>query len=244
MRAAFAVLVLLAPALAGCLAEGRLLATATAPKEGGGMTILLGAVDLKADGQASFVVKKEGRVIYPPGGFAKGAIPIASGQGSTFVPYLSFVVGNGIYEVVAEYEGKKQVVAVTVEKWVEYVYLHPILRGANVQVDAQLSKASGGQPVDRIIAEGDLILTVWYRGLDGKARDGAPVRIVTVKTPEDETYTQVQIPKSAFGRGPGWYEIDPKFDNRQASGNNGVRADPSMAQRSPPWNWICIDTCT
>lgn len=236
-------LALLAPALAGCVQEGNLLATASAPKEGGGMTILLGVVGLKADGAATFVIKKEGQVLYPPGGFAKAPLAVADGQGSTFVSYNAFVVGNGIYEVLVEYGGLSRSAFVEVDKWVEYVYLHPILRGANVLVDAQLSRASGGAPQDRIIAEGDLRLTVWYRGLDGKARDGAPVKVVSTRTPADETYTQVLIPKTSFNRGPGWYEVEPKFDNYQASGNVGVTADPSMAHRSPPWNWICLDTC-
>lgn len=239
------VALVLLPALAGCVNEGKLLTTASAPKEGGGMTILVGAVNLKADGSAAFVIKKEGRVVYPGiDALAKAPLALAGGEGSAFVPYNAFVVGNGVYEVVVEYAGETRSTSAAVDKWVEFVYLHPILRGANVQVDVQLSRASGGLPQDRIIAEGELRLAVYYRGLDGKVRDSNyPVKVVTVTTPGDQTYTQVQIPKSSFNKGPGWYEVEPKFDNYQASGNVGVAGDPSMAQRSPPWNWICIDTC-
>lgn len=235
---------LLVPAallLSGCLASGELVVVASAPREGGGITILLAGIDLEENGQATYVIKKDGRAAYPPGG--RGVpFPVAERKGEAFVPYEVFVTGNGPYDVEVSYDGVVRAANVRVEKWVEYVYLHPVAKGSNVVVDVILAKEQGGLPSDRVIAEGRLILDVMYRGIDGSSRER--VKVVTTATPEDETFTRVVVPRAQLNKGPGYYSFDATFHNNQALGNNGVGNDPTMANRDPPWNWICIDTCT
>jgi hypothetical protein len=227
----------------GCIASSSHLAAAvSAPLEAGGLTIFLVAQGLP-DGSASCQLEHGGVVVYPPGGIGCSVL-VQNGQGTLFLPYSTFVVGNGAYNVTVQFQGVTQLASADVEKWVNYVFLHPSIDGNNVRVDAQLSRGEGGEPTERILAAGMLGFTIMYHGVTGTSaptRDGADI---LTETSSDETATTTEIPQSDFNLGPGWYSIEAFFNNAQALNNLNVGNDPSMADRTPPWNWVCIQTCS
>jgi len=240
MRAPWALVVLLVPALAGCLQDDTLVAALSAPLDADGLTIFAVRGDGSENGpslQANYEIRYQGRIVYPPAG-AGGILILNQGRGSQFVPYHFFVEGNGPYEVVVRLEDQVATASVSVEKWVEYVYLHPYWKNGRALVDLQLSKGTGGQPDDRVVARGDLLLEVRYRGLDQSLNSYAGV--IRAKTPDDRTFTRIDVPSSTFSKGPGWYSFESTFNNDQAKGNTNVKNDPTMASRSPPWNWIYV----
>lgn len=232
-------LVLAATALAGCLGgfSPDLLVSASAPITSDGITVFASTPDGDASGQASYRIEREGRIVYPPGGLG-GVVPMANGHGSVFVPYERFVEGNGPYTLVVTFDGDEARTVFQVEKWVEFVYLHPYYKGGRAWIDLQLSKAMGGSPDDRVVSRGDLIIQVDYRGLDGRVRQSSGV--IRQVTPDDATFTRIEIPRSVIDDGPGYYSFEATFHNDEAKGNTGVKNDPSLAQRSPPWNWLYV----
>jgi len=235
------VVALLVLPLAGCLGEGDLILALSAPDAADGMTIFAAREDGLGDTpsrQARYRVEYDGRTVYPPGGVG-GIFIVSGGSGSQFLPYNFFVEGNGRYDVVVELDDETAQASARVEKWVEYVYLHPYWKNGKAIVDVQLSKASGGSPEDRVIARGDLVLEVRYRGLEGSLNTYSGV--LRAETPDDATFTRIDVPRSTFSKGPGYYSFESTFHNGQAKGNTGVHNDPSMAARSPPWNWIKVD---
>lgn len=215
-------------------------AVVSAPAESGGMTIfvLVERTLQNNDGQANYLIRFGDEIVYPPGGLG-GTIPVTDGRGMIFIPYDLFVVGNGKYEVEVEFGGDRAIVPTEVEKWVNYVYLHPYDRGNKIVIDAQLSRATGGAPSGRILAEGELLLQLRYRGQNGEQDRsiGQPIRAIT---DPDQSFVRVEVPRSAFSSGSGYYSVEPVFHNYQAKGNLWVGPDPAMAQRSPPWNWIYV----
>lgn len=227
--------------LAGCVGNrNSLLVAVSAPKEAGGLTLFAvrQSMAIGAEETAEYEIRYGGKVIYPPSG--RGAEFGVTKEGATvFVPYSLFVVGNGEYEARVRYDGEELGTKFRVEKWVNYVFLHPFDRGARVDVDVVLARTTGGAPADRILAEGDLVLELHYRGQDGK-RD--KLLNPTLKTTTDgaSTFTRLEVPRSRFSEGPGYYSFEPVFHNRQAKGNLWVPADPTMADRNPPWNWIYV----
>lgn len=230
-------------ALSGCILGAEpLIVAASAPKASDGMTLFVvtetGFLE-KARGHthAEYVVYFGDRLIYPPAG--RGAsFPVEGRSGSVFVPYDLFVVGNGEYDVLVKFAGVETRARVHVEKWVEYVYLHPFDRGDTIVVEVALSSAAGGRPEDRILSRGELVLNLKYRGLDGSLERN--VGQVTAETRHDATSTSVSIPRSRFNAGPGYYSVEPLFHNYEARDNVQVGADPTMANMRPPYNWIYI----
>ncbi len=239
---AFAIL-MVAPALSGCLGFGQdaLVVAASAPKASSGMTLFVvtdgGMREKLTSTKAEYAIYYGDRLIYPPGG--KGAeFPVNERKGTVFVPYSQFVVGNGEYDVLVRYEGTESRVRVTVQKWAEYVFLHPFERGSVVEVESALSSATGGNPGDRILAKGELLLALHYRGLDGS--EDRTLGSFKMETRHDQTSARVIVSKSSFTAGPGYYSFEPVFHNSEARNNIQVGADPTMANRNPPWNWIHI----
>jgi hypothetical protein len=230
------------PAMSGCLGVGRepLIVAASAPKAASGMTLFLatdGVLDKWRDESAEYAIYYGERLIYPPGG--KGAsFEVKDRTGTAFVPYNQFVVGNGEYDVVVKYAKEETRVRINVQKWAEYVFLHPFDRGSTIQVDVAISSATGGNPSDRILTEGDLIVEIHYRGLNGE--EDRTIGSVRTTTRNDRTSTTVEVPRSRLAAGPGWYSFEPVFHNGEARNNLQVGADPTMANRNPPWNWIFI----
>ncbi|MHB8584749.1 MAG: hypothetical protein ACYDDF_02785 [Thermoplasmatota archaeon] len=228
--------------MAGCTVGLPHMAIAvSAPLQAGGLTIFIATSGLP-DGQAAFSIETGGTQVYPPGDVT-GAIPVSGSQGALFVPYNAFVTGNGLYNVTVAFGGQTQTYSADVEKWVNYVYLHPFPEPNDIQVDAQLSKAEGGTPDERILADGALSLDILYHGISGSQPPTENGGSVTVQTSTDDSFTRTDIPMSTFTQGPGWYSIEGRFDNNQAFDNTGVGDDPTMAEQSPPWNWVCINTC-
>ncbi|HVL47166.1 MAG TPA: hypothetical protein VM889_01265 [Candidatus Thermoplasmatota archaeon] len=245
-RAALVALLALAPAFAGCLGGGgeRPVVAASAPREASGMTVFFAAphrlIGL-APPQAELQVLYNGKPAYPAGGMW-ATFPVSDRQGAFYLPYSFFVVGNGQYEVRLRYDGEIATTRVSVDKWVEYVYLHPYPTDRRtIAVDLQLSRQSGGDPSNRIMAYGDLTIHVYYRGEDTSGSTREYVHRVALKTSGEKDFTRLEIPRSVFNRGPGYYSFESKFDNLDAKGNHGVGNDPSLAARSPPWNWIRIE---
>ncbi|MFA5861817.1 MAG: hypothetical protein WDA16_09000 [Candidatus Thermoplasmatota archaeon] len=237
--------VALAPLLSGCVTVGGdpLIIALSAPKAASGMTLFLvtqqGFVSRLADvsPNAEYAIYYGDRLVYPPGGHGAG-FRVDGRAGSAFIPYDRFVVGNGDYDVLVTYSGIQTRARVTVEKWVNYVFLHPFDKGNTIVVEAALASATGGAPENRVLASGDLVLTLHYRG-----RDGADDRIigsVVGQTQNDEISTAVPIPTSRFTQGPGYYSIEPRFHNLEAIDNVQVTGDPTMANHVPPWNWIYV----
>ncbi|HVM45849.1 MAG TPA: hypothetical protein VM582_07935 [Candidatus Thermoplasmatota archaeon] len=236
------VVVLLA-ASAGCvLAREPLLIAISAPKSESGMTLFLvtetNYLDRFRDLDAEYAIYYGDRLIYPPAG--RGASFQVEGRtGTAFIPYNLFVVGNGEYDVLVRYAGEETRSRVRVEKWVQYVWLHPFDRGDVAVVEVALSSATGGRPEDRILAHGELILTIKYRGPDGKS--DRIVGQVTAETRHDRTSTSVPVPKARLSQGAGYYSFEPLFHNLEARDNVQVGPDPTMANLKPPWNWIYVN---
>ncbi len=230
------------PAFSGCLGAGaaqELGVVASSPRQGGGLTLGVmkaGLIGKGPSGQADFEIRYDGTRVYPPLPFG-ASFQVENGRGIEFVPYNVFVVGNGKYEVVVRFNGEESSITTNVEKWVEYVYLHPYDRGSKVVVDLQLSTSRGGAPTDRVIAVGDLRIDIRYRGADGNSDEY--ITSIRTSTPEDETFTRIDVPKGRFTR-PGYYSFDAVFHNNQAKGNTWVGNDPSLADRNPPWNWVYV----
>lgn len=243
MRAApLAVLVLLLVAGTGCLGRDPLIIALSAPKAASGMTIFVvtedNALDKFRDLNAEYAIYFGDKLIYPPAG--RGASFQVEGRtGTVFVPYDLFVVGNGEYDVLVRYAGEETRSRVRVEKWVQYVWLHPFDRGDVVVVEAALSSATGGRPEDRILSHGELILTIKFRGADGTL--DRTVSQITAETRNDRTATNVPVPKSRLSQGAGYYSFEPLFHNLEARDNVQVQPDPTMANLRPPWNWIYVN---
>lgn len=245
-RRALAVAIVVAfslPALSGCVSLGDepLVIAASAPKASSGMTLFVvsdgGVVDKLRDSKAEYAIYFGEKLIYPPGG--KGAsFDIVDRKGSVFIPYSQFVVGNGEYDVLINYQGSEQRVRVSVQKWADYVFLHPFDKGAFIDVEVALSSATGGSPLDRILTEGDLFLRLHYRGTDGT--EDRTLGEFSTKTRNDATSTTITVPRSRFSAGPGYYSFEPVFHNSEARNNVQVKADPTLKNSDPPWNWIYI----
>lgn len=213
---------------------------ASAPRAGGGLTAFVIVSDKLAslaNDVAAYEIRYGGAVIYPPGGVG-GSFSVENGRGTLFVPYHQFVVGNGPYEVVVRYGSHEGSAQTSVVKWVDYVYLKPYDRGSSVWIDAQLSRSAGGSPSDRVTTDGELALDLVYRGVDGKAKKF--LSRITTETEAHDSFTRLEVPRSKFSEGSGYYSVEATFHNAQARNNLNVGNDPLMAQRSPPANWIWI----
>lgn len=245
-HAAASVALVAALALSGCVtfagAKDALIVALSAPKAASGMTLFLvtdnGLVEkiTQDTDSAEYAIYFGDRLIYPPGGHG-ASFPVEGRTGSAFIPYNLFVVGNGDYDVVVDYAGTSTRARVTVEKWVEYVYLHPFQKDNFVVVEAALASATGGKPDDRVLAAGDLILNIHYRG------DGSQDRVigsVAGTTRNDEVGTKLEVPRSRLSQGAGFYSFEPVFHNMEAKDNVQVPGDPTMANRQPPWNWLYV----
>lgn len=244
MRATLLAALVLSTALSGCLfGLGRepLIIAVSAPKADSAMTLFLvtdqSYLDQFRDQTASYAIYYGDRLIYPPAG--KGATFDMDGRtGTAVVPYNFFVVGNGAYDVVVRYGGEATRTRVNVEKWVDHVWLHPFDHGDVVSVEVALSSATGGRPEDRILSRGELLLTIKYRGQDGRLDQ--IVGQVGAETRHDRAATAVSIPKTRLNQGTGYYSFEPLFHNLEARDNLQVGGDPTMANLRPPWNWIYV----
>ncbi|HET6406034.1 MAG TPA: hypothetical protein VFH78_15445 [Candidatus Thermoplasmatota archaeon] len=235
------VLVLLG-ASAGCLGREPLIIAISAPKAASAMTLFLvtenNYLDRFRDLDAEYAIYYGDKLIYPPAG--RGAsFQVEGRSGTAVIPYNLFVVGNGEYDVLVRYAGEETRSRVRVEKWVQYVWVHPFDRGDVVVVEAALSTATGGRPEDRILAHGELILTIKYRGTDGTL--DRTIGQLTAQTQHDRTATNVPVPKSRLNQGAGYYSFEPLFHNLEARDNVQVGGDPTMSNLRPPWNWIYVN---
>lgn len=242
-RSAALVIVAVGLVLAGGLFLDRdmLIVAVSAPKAANAMTIFLatdfGPLEEYRDLNAEYEIHYGDKLIYPPTG--EGAtFSVKDRRGTEVVPYDLFVVGNGQYDVIIRYGGEVTRSRVTVEKWVDHVWLHPFERGPTVTVETALSSATGGRPEDRILAHGEIILTIRYHGTDG--RSNALVGQVSSETRNDRVATHIAVPKSSLSRGPGYYSFEPLFHNLEARNNLQVDGDPTMANLRPPFNWIYV----
>lgn len=242
-RGVLVLVLLVLPATAGCLGEDPLLVAVSAPKAASGMTLFLVTERSfiermqESTNRAEYAIYFGDALVYPPGG--KGASFQLDGRsGSAFIPYDTFVVGNGEYDVLVDYAGTQTRARATVEKWVEYVFLHPFEKGDTILVQAALGSATGGRPEDRVLAKGELVLDIHYHGEDG-ASDRA-IGSVATQTRHDQVSTSVHVPRARLDAGPGWYSFEPVFHNLEARNNVQVLADPTMGNFDPPWNWIKI----
>lgn len=241
-RRTLALALALALALPGCvIGREPLIVAVSAPKSESGMTIFLatesGVLDRMRDVAARYEIYYGDELVYPPAGKG-GDFKLEGRVGTAFVPYDHFVVGNGEYDVVIRYGSTSTRSRVHVEKWVDYVWLHPFDRGEVVMVEAALSSATGGRPEDRILTRGELILTIKYRGLDGETDQ--TVGSIAAESRSDRTSTAVPVPRSRLAQGPGYYSFEPLFHNLEARNNVQVGGDPTMANLRPPWNWIYV----
>ncbi|GEM_PF-4606932 len=233
-------LALLAP---GCLSPDDLIVAASAPKTASGMTVFVvadkGLLSRFAGASADYVIYYGDRIAYPPAGKG-GSFEVSGRAGSVFIPYDLFVVGNGDYDVLVHYGGAQARARVNVQKWASYVWLHPSFKDNEVVVETALQSASGGDAADRVLAHGELVLTLKYHGKDGTAN--ANVAQFTQETRNDQITTLVEVPLARFDQGPGWYSFEPLFHNLEAANNVQVPPDPAMANSQPPFNWIYVGT--
>jgi hypothetical protein len=237
---------LAAGALSGCVTVGGdpLIVALSAPKAASGMTLFLvtqqGSLARMSDvtHSAEYAIYYGDRLVYPPGGHG-ATFPVQGRSGSVFIPYDLFVVGNGDYDVLVTYAGTQSRSTVTVQKWVNYVYLRPFDKGDTIVVEAALATATGGAPQDRVLSAGDLVLTLHYHGRDGA--DDRVIGSVVGQTQDDQISTDVPVPRDRLSQGPGYYSFDPLFDNDEAINNVQVGADPTMQNNIPPANWIYVN---
>lgn len=220
-----------------------LIVALSAPKQSSGMTLFLfseeSVIDRLGDGHrtAEYAVYYGDRVVYPPGG--RGAsFPVDEQTGSVFIPYNLFVVGNGEYDVVVRFDGSETRGRVNVEKWANYVYVRPIDRGSVLLVEAALASGTGAGAEDRILAAGELIVEIHYRGKDG--REDRTIGSIVTETRNDQTATGVSVPKSRLTQGAGYYSFEPLFHNQEAQNNVQVKGDPTMRNHQPPYNWYYL----
>lgn len=218
-----------------------LIVAVSAPKVGHAMTIFLatdlGPLEDYRDLTAEYEIHYGDQLVYPPSG--RGAtFDVRDRRGTAVVPYEHFVIGNGEYDVLVRYGGEATRSRVTVDKWVEHVWLQPRDTGKMTQVETALSGATGARAEDRILARGEIILTVHYRGPDGRA--DRVLGQVAAETRNDRTSTDVLIPKALLSEGPGYYSFEPLFHNLEARNNVQVEGDPTMANRHPPSNWLYV----
>ena len=238
-----ALAILVVAASSGCvIGREPLILAISAPKAESGMTLFLvtesSYLDRFRDIDAEYAIYFGDRLIYPPAG--RGASFQVEGRtGTAFIPYNLFVVGNGEYDVLVRYGDDESRARARVEKWVEYVWLHPFDRGDVVMVETALSSATGGRPEDRILSVGELILTIHYHVTDGKG--DRTLGQVTGETRHDRTSTNIAVPKSRLSQGAGYYSFEPLFHNLEARDNVQVPGDPTMANLRPPWNWIYVN---
>lgn len=237
---------LAAPLLSGCLSvvTGTVLIAASSPKAASGMTLFVaeqpGFSDrLREESVATYRIYYGDKLVYPSG--TSGAtLRVQDKTGSAFVPYNLFVVGNGQYDVVVTHDGDDYRTRVEIRKWANYVFLHPFDKGSVIRVEAALQSATGGSAESRILASGELLVEIVYRGLDGE--DYRSLGLVRAATEHDQTGTRIDVPRGRLSYGPGYYSFEPVFHNGEARNNVQVKADPTMANRDPPWNWIQITT--
>lgn len=237
-----AVVLLLVVASGSVLDRDSLIVAVSAPKASNAMTIFLatdlGPLEQYRDISAEYEIHFGDELVYPPAG--RGAtFPVEERRGTEIVPYELFVVGNGEYDIIVRYGGDVTRTRVAIEKWVDHVWLHPFDKGDVVNVEVALSSATGGRPDDRILSHGELILTIHYRGPDGKL--DRVVGQVSAETRNDRTATIVPVAKSRLSQGAGYYSFEPLFHNREARNNVQVDGDPTMANLRPPWNWIYVN---
>ena len=245
MRLAYKLAIAVAVALfAGSLLVDRdtLIVAVSAPKVGHAMTLFLatdlGPLEDYRDLTAEYEIHYGDQLVYPPSG--RGAtFDVHDRRGTAIVPYELFVIGNGEYDVVVRYGGEATRLRVSVEKWVEHVWVRPRETEGTIQVETALSGATGARPEDRILARGEIILTIHYRGTDG--RSDRVVGQVSAETRNDRTSTEVGIPRSLVSSGPGYYSFEPLFHNLEARNNVQVDGDPTMANRRPPSNWLYVN---
>jgi hypothetical protein len=237
-------LVALTPLLSGCvIAREPIIIALSAPKASSGMTLFLvtdPSLPDKLAGSAQtaeYAIYYGDQLVYPPGGHG-ATFTVQGRSGSVFIPYSFFVVGNGDYRVVVTYGGRQTTTEATVEKWADYVFLHPFDRGDSIVVEAALASSTGGNPQDTILADGELVLNVHYRGADGS--EDRTIGSISTYTRHDRTSIDVPVPRSKLDQGPGYYSFEPTFHNLEAENNVQVPGDPTMANREPPWNWIYI----
>lgn len=243
MRTVAGAIVLAGLLIAGAvLARGDVLILAvSAPKASDSMTIFLasdvGPLEKYRDLTAEYEIHYGDRLIYPPTG--RGAtFAVEDKRGTAVVPYDLFVVGNGEYDVVVRYAGEATRSRVTVQKWVEHVWVRPFERADAIHLETALSTATGGRPEDRVLAMGEIIFTLRYHGTDGERN--VVVGQVTAETRHDRTSTSIPVPKARFTHGPGYYSFEPLFHNQEARNNVQVDGDPTMANLRPPSNWIFV----
>lgn len=218
-----------------------LIVAVSAPKTSNAMTIFLatdlGPLEDYRDLTAEYEIHYGDHLIYPPAG--KGAaFAVEDRRGTKIVPYDLFVVGNGEYDIIVRYGGEVTRSRVTIEKWVDHVWVHPFERGDIVNVETALSSATGGRPEDRILARGEIILNIHYRGPDGD--QDRIVGQVSSETRNDRAATSVAVPKARLSQGTGYYSFEPLFHNLEARNNLQVDGDPTMANLRPPFNWLYV----
>lgn len=241
---ALAAVALVAVVLAqGCVVVGSepLIIAASAPKSATGMTLFLvteaNFLEKYRELNAEYLIYFGDKLVYPQGGKG-GTFDLDGRTGLAFVPYDRFVVGNGEYDVLVKYAGKETRTRVPVQKWVDYVYVHPFDKGDHVMVQAALSSATGGNPEDRILTQGELVLTIVYHGPD--MTEERPIGQVSAYTRDTDVSTTIDVPRTRFTEGPGYYSFEPLFHNLEARDNLQVGPDPTMANQAPPWNWILV----
>lgn len=250
MKALALALLVSLPLISGCLGSGSPFAVVvSSPVLANGMTILVanaGGLLGPVDGRATYLVRYNGEIVYPPGGIG-GTIDLVQGKGSTFIPYQLFVVGNGNYDVAVDLNGAAVSQTAKITKWVSNVFLQvycdqskrcDYAPGERIQVDAVLEQ-SPGFPNARVVASGTLNIDVRYRG-EAKQSDGI-VHALSVELPGEQSFARVDIPFSKFNVRKGWYSVDATFHNEQALGNTWVENDPSMGSSNPPANWVHVD---
>lgn len=240
-----------AAGLLGPSGPANMVVVASAPRLSNGLTIAVGVprtVFEDGEGNAFYVISRQGQALYPPGGVIGGVIAMAEGRGSAFVPYENFVVGNGEYEVEVSFKDKRALARTSVDKWVNYVYVFPYLRNDTVVADIVLEHTSG-MPNDRIFTSGQLNVRLNYRGEDGAA-EPEPRFTTTLEVSGVESFTRLTIPLDDIqrtDRNRGYYSVEATFHNDQASGNNNVPLDPALEQANPPTNYVYLelpDRCT
>ncbi|HEV8361651.1 MAG TPA: hypothetical protein VGR28_14475 [Candidatus Thermoplasmatota archaeon] len=237
------VVVLLALPTAGCVGspEAGMQIVASAPRLANGAAIAVAmppGLFGYPEGTATFYIMHQGQIVYPNSGGAGAPLPVTAGQGSVFVPYNSFVISNGDYEVRVEFQGTSKVARMPVEKWVNWVYALPYIKNGNLIIDVVLEH-SPGEPNQRVFAAGLLNVDMYYRGSHGEVNQFRVGR--QLQTDNTQDFQRIEISLRSFKSERGYYAAEATFANFEAVGNNWVAMDPTLDDYNPATNWVFIE---
>ncbi|MGQ0534597.1 MAG: hypothetical protein ACT4PT_00800 [Methanobacteriota archaeon] len=260
MRAPTVVLLLVLPAVAGCIGpDDQLHVAVSAPRLGDSATVDVvvtrGAPWSGGDGKVSLVIEKDGARLYPRG--FEVSFPIERGRGTLALPYGHFVVDNGVYTARVTQGDISAETTFEVRKWVNYLYVRPLddREESAVRIEFALEQAAGDPTVNPVITSGIVDLQIMFERNEAPA---GPVPVLPIGAPANESRKLVHVDsfrvddKAIFAHVVSYakfsrdvqngdvYNVTALFHNAEVRTNANVPLDPTLASTDPPRNWVKV----